>query len=210
MKTTPEAQEAKLSTEHKAQLILAMIACVMALLVAVAGLIGVHRAFESEAAAKSSEKAAIEVERDRVRSEVVHNQALDVEAKAKIAATTVEVRIPERSPALDSCRMVIWTIPASAIQKAATSDAEPVTRPLYSTPRDSIGNWEGLSFARTKPVVTTSFRTAHDYITSHPELKPVIEPTCSDTPSSESVNVSIQTGSGPFSEGTTVVGLPYK
>jgi hypothetical protein len=145
----------------------------------------------------------------RIEQEKKHNEELDLEAKKAIAdAPDVQVRIPDLAPTLETCRTVVWTIPAKVIQTPGTALDGRTDR--Y---KDDILTLSStvVSYAHTKPVVVTNFKAAHDYIASHPELKSSTEPTCDLEGSVNMVHETKQFKSDEldFPKGTTFVGLPY-
>jgi hypothetical protein len=144
----------------------------------------------------------------RIKADIEHSRQLDVEAQKVIDnASPVSIRIMEASPTLDTCRTVIWQVPASLIQTPKTAEASPDTVYLDGDSLKIPGGGDLLmgDYARTSPVVQTDFTAAHDYIVSHPELVPVIEPGCKPGLPEDAVKVN----SSLFPKGTVAMGLPY-
>lgn len=187
---------------------------VLALLLAVGPIVGVMQ-FNSTTseyeAKKTAEVAAQEMEyrqgQERIALAMVHNSQLDADAQSVIEqAPPVLIHIKEMSPALDSCRVVVWQVPANVIQEPVTAKVEHSKSSTWdkydlSTSRPPTINTRPVL---TEPIVNTDFEAAHEYIVDNPDLLPVIEP-CKTGNLQDATEVD----SPLFPAGTVVTGLPF-
>ena len=134
-----------------------------------------------------------------------NSMSLDIAAQKVIDnAPPVTIRILEVSPTFDSCRTVIWQVPANVIQRPITQDRADSPRFLaHDTPSEIEARTE--MYLKHSPVVSTDFNSAQGYIERHPEIAPVIEPGCIPVAPKGAVKVN----SALFPEGTVAMGLPY-
>jgi hypothetical protein len=163
----------------------------------------VGSAIQSDSANLEKERA----EQQRLADQRIHENSvsLDIAAQKVIDnAPPVTIRILEVSPKFDSCRTVIWQIPANVIQRPTTQDwAESPRIWAQDTPSENEARTE--MYLKHSPVVSTDFNSAQGYIEQHPEIAPVIEPGCIPVAPKGAVKVN----SALFPEGTVAMGLPY-